>query len=158
MPRIINERPINNHIKNDIIVAHFPPVNCNYTLFKGSKTNSLNHNSSYNVKVKNERLQYSTLVIVYRCKPLYKNEGINISIQLLLLFIMGIPQISKNSIRISIQLLLLFIGHHSEKRHRALIFQYNSCYCLSHESYLATYITALFQYNSCYCLSADRQW
>ena len=89
MPRIINERPTNNHIKNDIIVAHLPPVNCNYTLLKGSKTNSLNHNSSYNVKVKNERLQYSTLVIVYRCKPLY-----NISIQLLLLFIILGPAVS----------------------------------------------------------------
>ena len=73
----------------------------------------------------------TTLVIVYRCRILFKRR----------------PFI------ISIQLLLLFICLRQKHLLSLLSFQYNSCYCLSSLNTFIPVVIGSFQYNSCYCLS-----
>ena len=124
------------------------------------RNNSINFNTSH--------------VTVYHWADNTVAKGITISIHLMLLFITSAPFFvrvifhfntshvtvyqglltSQNwSVSISIHLMLLFIEEEVKPEDNTVIFQYISCYCLSHGSDFTVKRNKIFQYISCYCLS-----
>ena len=115
------------------------------TLYLHPLRHSLHYSSSFNT---------SHVTLYLQTFP-YLPNFLQVSIHLMLLFILLLSQICNIPHPVSIHLMLLFIRRSFCILLRVLMFQYISCYSLSTQKGIQEKRSRTFQYISCYSLSGS---